>query len=102
MEASIQDLELSYKRKPIIFVDRDAPIYPSDLPGAWFVADCEATDSRKGLRRWLEMSRTPFKTNMSQQERIRGWLGNTSGIDREAVGAVRCSVRTGKAIFRKL
>ena len=101
MEASIGELELHYKGIGIIFVDDEAAlVYPGDLPGVWYVASCYHADRSPAC--WFEFSRTPHRANMSNVACIRGWLGNTNGIDRHAIGAVRCTVRDGKAIFRRV
>lgn len=101
MQAAIENYELTYRRRPIIF-QGDPPLYPSDIEGIWYVAECEDTADkpRSGPRRWYEFSRTPHKTNMSHQARTSGWLGSSFDVDRHAIGAVRCTLRDGRASFR--
>lgn len=109
MQPPIEHYALTYKRRPVVFLTECGSVYPYELPGVWYVAVCADTESgtlnphfsrRPG--RWLELSREPHRTNMSHQPRVRGWLGNSYGIDREAMGAVRITMREGRAVFRKV
>lgn len=49
-------------------------------------------------------SRTPFRTNMTGETRVRGWLGATThgscGTDRTAIGRFNIVARSGHGGFR--
>ncbi len=92
-----------YLRASVVFVDFDAPLRTEDAGGTWYVATAREVAGRSGSRVWWEFSRTPFKTNMSGQECTSGWLGCSNGIDRDAAGRVRCTVRPDGALrFRSV
>jgi len=92
-----------YLRTSVVFVDFDAPIRTEDAGGVWYVATARAVDRQPGPLVWWEFSRKPFKTNMSRQECTSGWLGCSNGIDRDAAGRVRCTVRPdGSLRFRSV
>lgn len=90
--------ELTYCRREVQLVDSEQPTLLREMVGDWYVALCE---NESGKTYW-KLSQTPFRTNMSRETRLHGWLGCSYGVDEYARGKVRCTVRNGRPAFRRI